>query len=386
MASNINYIDIDETFPVPGIDNSTQGFRDNFALIKTDFSAAKQEIESLQNTLANLGNIKSSIEVAYALSATDSLAIYNINLASYQILTLTSSTTLSIINATTAADKIESIRLRVVVSNTNYTLTWPNSVSLDIDNIPNTLGQVTRFARPGIYDFILSTLNNGTTWRIIDQSRGREYHDGNIIIIDQQNGVSANAVTITTTNAAGNVWGTITANSIITNQLTVVSGSTVIYTNGVYTGSVTANNVVANLGLYGQLRTSAQPNITSLGNLSSLTVTGNTTLNAVADICATFVLGATLANVAANGTVDCNSTTVPQYIVNPSTTIAAATILFPSSPPQGRRIGFSFSNTITALTMTTSTAGHSILGPLTTANVNSPVGYIFYSNVWYRAV
>ena len=35
MASNIISSTIDDTYPVAGIDNDTQGFRDNFNIIKT---------------------------------------------------------------------------------------------------------------------------------------------------------------------------------------------------------------------------------------------------------------------------------------------------------------------------------------------------------------
>lgn len=52
MASSINYLDIDEAFPVAGIDNETQGFRDNFSTIKNSLNAAKSEIETLQSTTA----------------------------------------------------------------------------------------------------------------------------------------------------------------------------------------------------------------------------------------------------------------------------------------------------------------------------------------------
>ena len=34
MASNINYVNVDETFPVAGQDNDSQGFRDNFSTIR----------------------------------------------------------------------------------------------------------------------------------------------------------------------------------------------------------------------------------------------------------------------------------------------------------------------------------------------------------------
>ena len=37
MASNITYTTIDEQFPVAGQDNDSQGFRDNFSIIKENF-------------------------------------------------------------------------------------------------------------------------------------------------------------------------------------------------------------------------------------------------------------------------------------------------------------------------------------------------------------
>lgn len=54
MASNIISTAIDETYPVAGVDNDTQGFRDNFAIIKNNFTAAKSEIEDLQENSARL--------------------------------------------------------------------------------------------------------------------------------------------------------------------------------------------------------------------------------------------------------------------------------------------------------------------------------------------
>ena len=52
MTSLINFAAINENFPVAGQDNDTQVFRDNFDSIKTNFSAAKTEIEDLQDNAA----------------------------------------------------------------------------------------------------------------------------------------------------------------------------------------------------------------------------------------------------------------------------------------------------------------------------------------------
>ena len=52
MASNIVPDTIDDTYPVAGQDNNSQGFRDNFNIIKTNFTSAKSEIETLQDNTA----------------------------------------------------------------------------------------------------------------------------------------------------------------------------------------------------------------------------------------------------------------------------------------------------------------------------------------------
>lgn len=54
MASNINYLSINENFPVAGQDNDTQVFRDNFDTIKTSLRNAKDEITDLQDDSAKL--------------------------------------------------------------------------------------------------------------------------------------------------------------------------------------------------------------------------------------------------------------------------------------------------------------------------------------------
>ena len=54
MSSNINYLSINENFPVAGQDNDTQVFRDNFDTIKTSLRVAKEEITTLQSDSASL--------------------------------------------------------------------------------------------------------------------------------------------------------------------------------------------------------------------------------------------------------------------------------------------------------------------------------------------
>jgi len=70
MASNINITDIDVEFPVPGQDNDSQGFRDNFTTILDNFEAAKTEIETLQTDTAKVNADTTFLETEDSTPAT----------------------------------------------------------------------------------------------------------------------------------------------------------------------------------------------------------------------------------------------------------------------------------------------------------------------------
>lgn len=55
MTSAINYTSIDENYPIPGQDNNSQGFRDNFNVIKVGLGQAKTEITALQTNAVTKG-------------------------------------------------------------------------------------------------------------------------------------------------------------------------------------------------------------------------------------------------------------------------------------------------------------------------------------------
>lgn len=94
MASNINYISIDETFPIAGRDNDSQGFRDNYAIIKNNFEAAKSEIEDLQLNTARIDdsnnfntNTLSNMNLSYyteEVSGGDGTVINTLTLLNYE--------------------------------------------------------------------------------------------------------------------------------------------------------------------------------------------------------------------------------------------------------------------------------------------------------------
>ena len=57
MTSTIDTSQIDETFPVAGVDQSSQGFRTNFAQIKTALNTAASEITSIQSSITKYSRI-----------------------------------------------------------------------------------------------------------------------------------------------------------------------------------------------------------------------------------------------------------------------------------------------------------------------------------------
>ena len=76
MTSKINTNGIDITFPIPGINNSTQGFRDNFTAIKNNLDSAASEISDIQSKAvlkAGLSNTSLNNDMANAMISNVSL-------------------------------------------------------------------------------------------------------------------------------------------------------------------------------------------------------------------------------------------------------------------------------------------------------------------------
>jgi hypothetical protein len=75
MASSIDTSTIDANYPVAGIDNDSQGFRDNFNSIKTNITTAGSEITALQANRARLdadnNHVGNEIQDAELLQVTE---------------------------------------------------------------------------------------------------------------------------------------------------------------------------------------------------------------------------------------------------------------------------------------------------------------------------
>jgi hypothetical protein len=81
MTSSIDNTSIDDTYPIAGKDNDSQGFRDNFQTIKNNFTAAKNEITALQNDTAkkNVNNVFLWNQISQVKLANYGETLYNGN-------------------------------------------------------------------------------------------------------------------------------------------------------------------------------------------------------------------------------------------------------------------------------------------------------------------
>jgi hypothetical protein len=404
MTSKITPSNIDGTFPVAGQDNSSQGFRDNFTNIKNNFTYTADEINDIQtkgifkaallgSTLNNdmqgaiLKNVslQGTREAIYSTTAAAGDQTIDLNNGSYHVMTLAGSVIFNFANFTSTSGSQVTIRVQVTVPNTTYTLTWPSSVSVNLNTIAGAAGQLITFANTGTYIFELTTSDGGTTFSITDLTRNRTEVQGNLILTTSYGNVTTTGITMTVSNNGATTVGNITADYFIGNIITIGPNS------ASFIGNVTAGNVIANTGIYGNLLTAIQSNITLVGTLSSLSVSGNAnvgnlTISGTTDFCGAITeTGIQYVTGFANaGSTQINSNVSTVIVDHHSGTIAAYTLIMPATPANGQRLEIVFGNTITTLTHT---AGSNILkGPLTTG-VNTAGGtWIYYTSTttWYR--
>lgn len=151
MASNINDSGINKDYPVAGQDNDSQGFRDNFNVIKDNFTAAKTEIETLQNTTAQgvsyeedsngnptsndfLGltingmNMQFNTEAHHPSAGTvNTSQNVNINNGPHQSVVVGADVTLNLTAWTTTNDKTNKVRIYVKTADTTRTITFSSN-------------------------------------------------------------------------------------------------------------------------------------------------------------------------------------------------------------------------------------------------------------------
>ena len=147
--STINTNSINVNYPIPGINNSSQGFRDNFASIKTNLDAAGTEITDLQNAvvvktaLANtvinndMGNTLISNASTRGFRATtfnlgssiSGTIVVNASLGDVQYGTIAANTTVQFSGWAPTGTQ-SNVQLQFNISNANAVISFPTNVSM----------------------------------------------------------------------------------------------------------------------------------------------------------------------------------------------------------------------------------------------------------------
>jgi hypothetical protein len=189
MTSQINPNNIDGNYPVAGVPNNTQGFRDNFTNTSTNFQYAADEITALQTnavfksalTGATLDNNMND-NLIYAVKLQDVSYTYvpitttsgsvsvDYSAGQYQYVSTTGSISLNFSNFPTSGSA-GIVQLAINITNTAYTVTLPAAVTLGIIGIQGISSNVITFDATGTYQFQFTTTDGGTTVTVYDLNR-----------------------------------------------------------------------------------------------------------------------------------------------------------------------------------------------------------------------
>ena len=308
--SAINTNGLNVSYPVAGVNNSTQGFRDNFSVIKTNLDTASAEINDLQSKVVvksalagtNINNDMANTLISNALIRSFRASTYNLgnDISGVQIVnvsqgdvqygTITADTTIQF-GGWSPTGTQSNVQLILSIANANATLTLPNTtigsenkptlgMSLSARSLQNYSSNIPFSGIPAnniIYTnsltvpygvnqvhYVFSTKDCGSTVDIDEVNRSK---------------IAGQVVTRTPTGIGqrGDKKGTVCVDSshyyICTGDY---DGSTVIWqtvTSAPIGTQVSSEVAFANTA--GTVTASAQPSITSVGPLDSLAVVGN---------------------------------------------------------------------------------------------------------------
>lgn len=276
--SQINTNGIDVNYPVPGQNNSSQGFRDNFAQIRTNLNTAATEITDLQtkvvvksaldnttidnnmaNTLISNAAVRGFRSTTYNLgNAISGTLLVDTSLADVQYGAVTGNTTLQF-GGWAPTNTESSITLRLSISNANAVISLPAAAVSSNNNFGVTLlenytqiGNVATFTAPAntsILEFDITTLDCGVTLSV--SPTNRPFQSTQIVTRE-----------IPPTGILGDVNGTVAVGPSV-NQLVITGANTNPYltTSGnttqlypdmpiVFTGTSLAGNLVVGTTYY----------------------------------------------------------------------------------------------------------------------------------------
>jgi hypothetical protein len=238
MTSNINPQNIDGAYPVAGQDNDSQGFRDNFTNIRTNFDFAKAEITDLQNNAVLKGaltgstlnnNMNGSIlsnaqlqnirETVVDLGTASGAIVLSYSSAPYYTLVMNGATAISFTGwpqPQATPTVVGRMRLRVTVNNIAHTLTitptgpLPTAL-IGVGNVqgldPNT--GIIVFNQTGTYEFEFESSNGGASISVFDLNRNRDpIYLPSVQVLSANGNIDLNTTTTIITNT-GDITGNV---------------------------------------------------------------------------------------------------------------------------------------------------------------------------------
>jgi hypothetical protein len=215
MTSQINPATIDGNYPIAGVPNNTQGMRDNFTAIKTNFEYAETEIDELQskavlkaaltgttldnnmaNNLISNARIQGFSGTLVQIANTTGAITVDCSAGPVQTITMGGNISISFTTATwPAAGSVGIIRLIITVDQAGRTMTLPATVSRGTTGIQGYSANVITFAAAGTYEFGFLTYDQGTTITLFDYNRPLNYYSNSL-------NIAANTVSTSSTTGA----------------------------------------------------------------------------------------------------------------------------------------------------------------------------------------
>jgi hypothetical protein len=239
--STINTNGINVNYPVPGVNNNSQGFRDNFAAIRTNLNTAGTEITDLQNkvvvksALANstVNNDMANTLISNALTRSFRASTYNlgnalsgvvsvnVSLGDVQYGTIAGNTTIQFTGWAPTSTQ-SNVQLQLAISNNLAILSFPSEVNAGVTTLENyaNIANTNTVSIPyGVtqLDYRFSTLDCGNTITV-------EPYNNNRIASQIQ------TRNVTPTGAQGDVVGDISISTGV-DQLTITSSNAADYFN-----------------------------------------------------------------------------------------------------------------------------------------------------------
>lgn len=280
MTSQINPNNINGNYPVAGVDNNSQGFRDNFTNTRNNFQYAKDEIsdletkavlkaaltgQTLDNNMADnliyAARIRDFSATRVAVSATSGSIALDYSAGHYQTISTAGSVSLTFLNFPPSGS-YGLMRLRINITNVAHTMTIPVQVSRGLSGIqgisPGISGvsNTITFGSTGYYEFAFGSSDGGIAITLFDLNRALvDFTSANLQTTDLTasgnvtaggNIAGANISSSSTVSAVGNITGgNVISIGTISTSGTVSGGTVGAIVQFSTTGNVVAGNVVS---------------------------------------------------------------------------------------------------------------------------------------------